>query len=305
MITQQKKNRTRNQHYIPQVYLRGFSPEYSRLEKCEKKRYTIYFYDFEKNRMTGNSVPIKSVCYEKNLYEVTGDDGNIICQNFLEKCLSKLENMFGKYRSDLEKKAFNEENYKIKCFLKREEKAFWITYMTLQILRLPETLEIVENVAKQMFGNEIPEHKLKSAVRSICLPFFKELTLGAPLAQIFDFFVNQLGSMNIAVGVDRAGRIITSDNPVFICSKETSPLNFEKAIFPVSSEICLFLLMDNDKEKYYKNVCFEINESFREEIIKNMSARAFSKLFSNHILDCTEMRYLKESMPMRQMSGGE
>lgn len=287
------------------MYLRGFSPEYSRLENCEKKRYTIYFYDFEKERMIENSVPIKSVCYEKNLYEVTGDDGDIVCINYLETCLSGLEHMFGKYRSDLEAKAFNKENYKIKCFLKRGEKAFWITYMTLQILRLPETLEIIENVAKQMFGNEIPEHKLKSAVRSICLPFFKELTPGDPLVRIFDFFVNQLGSMNIAVGVDRTGRIITSDNPVFICSKEASPLNFEKIIFPVSSKICLFLLMDNDKEKYYKNVCFEINESFREEIVKNMSARAFNKIFSNHILDCTEMRYIKESMPMRQMPGGE
>ena len=122
------------------MYLRGFSPEYSRLENCEKKRYTIYFYDFEKERMIENSVPIKSVCYEKNLYEVTGDDGDIVCINYLETCLSGLEHMFGKYRSDLEAKAFNKENYKIKCFLKRGEKAFLITYMTLQILRLPETL---------------------------------------------------------------------------------------------------------------------------------------------------------------------
>ena len=130
------------------MYLRGFSPEYSRLENCEKKRYTIYFYDFEKERMIENSVPIKSVCYEKNLYEVTGDDGDIVCINYLETCLSGLEHMFGKYRSDLEAKAFNKENYKIKCFLKRGEKAFWITYMTIQILRLPETLEIIASVWK-------------------------------------------------------------------------------------------------------------------------------------------------------------
>ena len=255
--------------------------------------------------MTENSVPIKSVCYEKNLYEVIGDDGDIVCTNYLETCLSGLESMFGKYRSDLEAKAFYEENYQTKSFLKREEKAFWTTYMTIQILRLPETLEIAKNVAMQMFGNEIPEHQLKSAVKAFCLPFFKELSPEEPLAQIFTFFINQMESMNFAVGVDKTRRIITSDNPVFIYSKETSPLEFEKIIFPVSSEICIFLSKDIDMENQHRNICFELSENVREKVMKNISTRAFNKIFSNHVFDRVEMRYLKESIQMRQLLGGE
>ena len=43
-----KNQMTRRQHYIPQVYLGGFSPQYQ--NKGEK--YTIYFYDLEKRKQS-------------------------------------------------------------------------------------------------------------------------------------------------------------------------------------------------------------------------------------------------------------
>ena len=62
----QNNNITKKQHYIPQVYLRGFSPDY--LRKKEKvtaaEKYTIYCYALESEEQSKKAVPIKSICYK-------------------------------------------------------------------------------------------------------------------------------------------------------------------------------------------------------------------------------------------------
>lgn len=296
---------TKKQHYIPQVYLRGFSPEYlsSERKKSKREKHTIYFYDLKKEQQSVMPIPIKSVCYENDLYEVTGENGDIVLPNFLEKCFSELENMFGKYRADLERKVFQKSNYEIKCFLKKEEKAFWVTYIILQIMRLPEVLKLAEEVGRQTLGNEFPNHQIKSAMRYFCLPLFKEIEPNDPSAAVIEYFLDRLKNMNFAVGVDYQGRIITSDNPVFVCTKETQDKEFERIIFPISAQICLLLFRSDDKNGLWKNCCFEIDEAFREEIIKSMSSMAFNKIYSNHILDKREKKYIKDITMDRKKSG--
>lgn len=111
------QNITKKQHYIPQVYLRGFSPEYNdKSHEISCSGYTIYCYDLTKTTQSYKPVPIKSVCYKNYLYEVTGDDGEIVLPNHLEKCFSALEKMFGTYRHILETKAFITENYTTNYF---------------------------------------------------------------------------------------------------------------------------------------------------------------------------------------------
>ena len=138
------ENKTKKQHYIPQVYLRGFSPQYKNDggEKLDNGKYTIYAYDLKKNELS-QAIPIKSICYEEYLYEIRNDEGKIVSENYLENFFRVLEKKFGAYRKKLESKALLEENYEINCFLTQEEKSFWVTYMIIQILRLPSALNAV------------------------------------------------------------------------------------------------------------------------------------------------------------------
>ena len=132
------ENITKKQHYIPQVYLRGFSPEYScKSNEIPSSKYTIYCYDLTKEVQSYEPVPIKSVCYKNYLYEVTGNEGEIVLPNHLEKFFSAMAKMCREYRHKLERKAFITENYKTNYFLTQEEKSFWITYILIQILRMP------------------------------------------------------------------------------------------------------------------------------------------------------------------------
>ena len=63
-----KPQPTKHQHYIPQVYLKGFSKDSS----------TIYEYNFKKGEALDKPVSIESVCRENYLYEVRENNGVII-----------------------------------------------------------------------------------------------------------------------------------------------------------------------------------------------------------------------------------
>ena len=66
-------NRTRKQHYVPQVYLRGFAPQYvyqsREKNKNSKTKYGVFYYDLQERTQSKIAVPIKSVCFENDLYE--------------------------------------------------------------------------------------------------------------------------------------------------------------------------------------------------------------------------------------------
>ena len=296
------QNITKKQHYIPQVYLRGFSPEYNdKSREIPHSRYTIYSYDLTKNTQLYEPVPIKSVCYKNYLYEVTGDDGEIVLPNHLEKCFSALEKMFGTYRHILETKAFITENYTTNYFLTQEERIFWVTYILIQILRMPQVLEIAKQVSLETLEEELTNEQAQNIARFCCLPFFGEMAEGKKETMLINSLFEPLKSMTFGIGVDIQKRIITSDKPVFVYAKEFPCKEYERIIFPISSQICLFMFGNEDKKMQRKNFLFPIGEEHREEIIKSMSASAFEKVYSNHIFDKKERRYIKEIMNDRKV----
>lgn len=286
---------TKKQHYIPQVYLRGFSPEYVKGNKdYPTYRYTIYCHDLNSKKQLLQAVPIKSICYNEYLYEVTGHEGEIILPNYLEYFFSVIEKMFGNFRGRLERKAFIEENYRTKCFLANEEKIFWVMFILIQILRMPQVLKMAECVSKEIWSDNINTKQAQNIARIFCLPFFKEIEEGSKEAYIFETLFGPMKNMSFGVGVDRERKIITSDKPVYVCAKSFPCDEYDEIIFPISSELCLFLFSKENKANYHKNFLFPINDEIREKILKSMTASSFGKLYSNHILDKTERRHIKE-----------
>lgn len=93
-------NRTKKQHYVPQVYLRGFAPQYlktdSEKNKNSKTKYGVFYYDLQEGTQSKIAVPTNSVCFENDLYEVTGKSGEIVYDNRLENCFSGLESIYSK-----------------------------------------------------------------------------------------------------------------------------------------------------------------------------------------------------------------
>ena len=286
---------TKKQHYIPQVYLRGFSPEYEKDNKSvSHSRYTIYCHDLNSEKQNYKAVPIKSICYRDNLYEVTGSSGEIVLLNHLEDFFSGIEKMFGEFRSRLERKAFIEDNYRIKCFLTNDEKIFWVTYIIIQILRIPQILEIAEKLSREILGEKINIKQAKNIARQFCLPFFKEIDEDSDDAFIINALFEPMKNMSFGIGVDRHKGIITSDKTVYISAKSFPCDEYDEIVFPISSELCLFLFGNENKRNCRKNFLFPISDEIKEEIIKSMAVSSFGKIYSNHILDKNEKKYINE-----------
>ena len=234
-----------------------------------------------------------------------GDAGKFVCDNHLEGFFSEIENTFHTYRDKLERKAFLEENYNTKCFLTKEEKIFWAAYMIVQILRLPNGLDAVEQEIKKHMTYTSDNMLAHDAARWYCLPFFSEIN--EETGQIIKTLLKPMENMHIGVGVDLQGRIITADNPVYVETSEWPCDEYNKIIFPISSQLCLFLFGKEEKKMVDENFLFPIGEADREEIIVSLASNAFKKIYLSYKLEEHEKenKYIEEAITNRRKEGEE
>lgn len=275
---------TVKEHYIPQVYLRGFA----------KDGNNIWFYDFEKKFFPKVPVPTKSVCYEEHLYEVRNSKGEIVLENYLENCLGVLERMFSKYRAKIKRKSY-EENQKTCCFLTKEEKVFWVTYIMLQILREPEVITSTEKVCSHFYSGITTENNIKNISRMLCLPLFDEVKEDGPFMYLVNTLLDGMINMGFVVAIDESESLITSDFPVCVHSSSRNLREIDRVIFPIDSKTCLLLLNEEDQRKYGKNKLYYIETSIRNELNLDIASGASKKIFFKDKITNHEVRlYEKE-----------
>lgn len=293
---EEKKILKKKQHYVPQVYLRGFSPEYEPLGKSNipNEKYTIFSFDLEKKTYdSNNGVPISSICYKKNLYEIYGTDEQIILPNWLETCFCALERMYGINRTNLERKILR-ENVGALDFLKKEERAFWITFIAIHLLRNAYALSAAETALKELINTDASEKEIKSAVRKLCLPFFQEINENSHETRILEGILAPMYQMQFAVGIDFNNTLITSDKGASIIGKEFPTDEYDEIVFPITSSICLFLFGNENKNISKDNTLFELTEDGKRHVITNVVLDAYKKIYSNHRFSIQEKKFIKE-----------
>ena len=275
---------TVNQHIVPVAYLKGFSDD--------KKN--VYFYDIENKISPGKAVPIKSILYKKNAYELRNAEKDIIYTNYIENCLSQLEKLLPEYISSIERKAFYRENHNISSFLTSEEKTFWITYITIQILRTTTVLSVAKEFCDINLAKNIGKHNAENLALSYCLPFFEEIHEDDMNA--FSVFVKPFCSMSFDVGVVEGDKsIFTSDNPVYVEAPIWPCEEYRKVIFPITSKICLFMYGQEEKKYHKRNGLFPIVPEVLEEILWSVSLRADRMIVSGTNFTEQEMEIIRKA----------
>ena len=91
-----EKQPTKKQHYVPQTYLRGFSPDST----------YIYEYNLKQGKPIPEPVSIESICREKFLYEFRDNDGEFIWINALEEILGDIEGKFAELNDGFSAKEY-------------------------------------------------------------------------------------------------------------------------------------------------------------------------------------------------------
>ena len=173
---------TEDEHFISQFYLNRFS---------SKKK--IYQFDLLNLKKYDDPVPVKSICFEKNLYEFRNEDGTIIHTNLVENSLHNYETQFAKVFDSICKKAKIEDNYSTLCFLTKMEKAYLFLFMTIIVLRSPDVINAAQETAKEFANSDISDITARNIALQICLPIYKELKLEeAPIFKaILQLFVDK------------------------------------------------------------------------------------------------------------------
>lgn len=225
---------TKEQHYVPRVYLQGFSSDAR----------SLFEYNLKADKPIKEPVSIESVCKEKYLYELRDEQGEIINLNYLENVLCQYEGMFADHRRALLKKAVFKENYQTKCFLSKEEKQFWIFYTALQIMRNPSTLRGIKNFILDETHGAFSDQQAQNLAAGLCLPFFQKPD--SNVIDAFRFVISVLKENVLRVGYAESGNLFTSDHAVYGSRKPQEEFpKFQWLWFPVSSN-CAIIFSNPD-----------------------------------------------------------
>ena len=266
-----EKQITEKQHYVPQIYLQGFSQD----------GISIYEYNFKKAGPIQNAVPIESVCREKNLYEVRNPSGEIINTNFIENVLCSFEGDFSEHRKKLLRKVIHKENFQIKSFLTKEEKAFWTFYTALQIVRNPITLSGVKAIIQDETQGYFSELEAQNLAVALCLPFFQD-----PNKQDLNplkFFLAMLSTKTISVVYVETDNLFTSDHAVYGSRRpEDEFYQFERLWFPISSNCALIFSDPKTVDRTMRNRIISVTEEEVRNQNKGIAYIAAQMVLSKH-----------------------
>ena len=289
-----KKQHTKNQHYIPRVYLKGFSQDLS----------TIYEYNYKTGEAIKAPVSIESVCRKKNLYEVWDNNGEIINSNYIEDILCKYEGLFAKYREQLLDKAHIKENYYSRLILSKDEKDFWKVYATLHIMRNPETLDGIELLLQEDFGGQFTEIENRNLAVAYCLPFFKKLDENEINA--FTTFLSVLQTRTIMVGFAENDNLFTSDHAMYGSGTfKDNSYGFGRLWFPVSSNCAIIFYDPKIATKSNNNRLYPLAKDEVREMNKGIAYIAKQMVLSKHPFSDEDIRLIKEARQERTEDEGK
>ena len=283
----EEKQFTVDEHYLSQVYLRGFVPGYTPGETYDKKKkYFIWRYDV----VSGEQIEVstKSQCSVDNLYELFGKNGEYLLRNHLEKAFGDIEKKFASQRLKLEKKAYYKDNTKTKCFLDKDEKDFWVLFIVLQILRHPDTIDSAAKLAKEIIDRSLSDQQARNFALSHCAPFVYEADENNKTTQLLIDMAAPMRGMDFTVLYDEEGRFITAEKSVYVEAKAhpEKTLDYKLVVFPITSFLCL-ALTKNAGERY-KNQPVLANEMCRDDVLYWFS-RTNMIVYSNHELTNKEI----------------
>lgn len=268
-----KSNDTRDEHYIPIMYLKGFSEI-----KGKSNKEKVLLWQFRTSTKEHIAVPVnaRTICFEKDLYELTSQDGTFIAQNIIENRLSQFEAKVAGVIRCIQERSKNEDCFYCPHVLNDEEKSILIIFMTLLIYRDPKTIKRGATFLEKSQGMNADEARNYTLLNLLPLGIDSDWDENTLIIEA----TKHLCGMTFQIGVAPDDCIITCDRPVI----EWKPYENElygrprAVVFPLTSRLvlymypietvptgdhCFFFKMD---EKQIEDVQYNVVVSSREWI---------------------------------------
>ena len=269
------------EHFIPQFYLKQFSPD----NKC------IYQYDVLAGKQMPVPVPIKSICYENNLYEFRDNEGIIVYQNLIEKMLSIYEGIFARTFRSIIAKTQHPSNSLILSFLSTDEKAFLIFFISTLILRNPSFINTGIEKAKEVFGSGITSYQAKNLTLKMCLPLYKEIDIEEKT--LLNVILSWFEDLSFQVCVSDKDVFLTSDLPAtIICNR--SPHQIKEVFLPISPRIMLHMVPEANTPKNGRNRMVVLSNKTIRTVCKEAFPNCQRWVYSKAPLTEQEIRMIEK-----------
>ena len=279
---------TTREHYIPQCYLNRFSADEKDFLQSDEKY--IYQYDVISCTQILKPVPIKSICYEKDLYEFKDDSGNILHRNLIEKSFRVFEGEFAKTFRSIQSKALCEDNYQIRSFLSLEEKAFLVFFISTVIVRNPDILRVAQKDVMEFLGDQITEASARNLILQTCLPIYN--TFDVKEKTILDYVMESLNNMSFQIGIADKYVFWTSDRPVILHGKNFD--NCNEVIMPISPHLVLYMKPYKNTKKGFYNRLIKLDKKFVEYINSSIVTHCKRWVFSNTLLTSGQIKWISK-----------
>lgn len=226
-----KKQLTKEQHYVPQFYLKGFSED----------GIHIYQYDIKKDKV--HKTLIKNTCKESYLYEYKNELGKVISNNEIEDLFGKIESQVSNLIQDISCRSPLTK----RGFLKDDELFLLYLYLYIQLMRTSRNMYLATTIVNS--GEH--EFQKKNLVLNRFFQNIDNLTNPLLLRTLELFW--ELKPVIIRTTFDC---FYTTDNPVFISDKYVKKdINkFDLIKFTLTSNMALVLT--EQKGKGIKNRLF-------------------------------------------------
>ncbi|WP_282037654.1 DUF4238 domain-containing protein [Saccharicrinis aurantiacus] len=271
------KNQNKIQHFVPQCYLRNFSPNgiyvfiYDKIAKkqyrnsVDKIAYEDFFYELPESFITNLSeIPFGTKFYEKEFF---ANNVESLFTKLLEKIVEKQQKWINNRKSF---EVFN-----------NEEKYLFAQLIAIQYLRMPNIREKYSDASKKHIN---AEQKIIKAFLSKSKPELKDSfdKINVQYNKAYDPILHSEIFANIDLFVGMAEQLInkhwifyyndnndffTSDNPIIVKPHiqkqkpyyEGFGMRGVEIIFPISSTILLSIL-DEDYFKISENLTAPFNK---------------------------------------------
>ncbi len=290
-----KKRENKIQHFVPQCYLRNFSPNdiyvfiYDKIEKksfrnsVDKIAYEDFFYELpEKFIQNISELPFGTKFYEKEFFA-----NNV--ESLFSKLLEKIVNTG---------RLWSEKEYSFEIF-NNEDKSLFAQLIAIQYLRMPnirekysdatkKTIDVEQKILKSFLSQQNPD--LKDSFDSINVEYDKtyDPILHSEMFANADFFVGmaeQLMNKHWIFYYTPDKDFFTSDNPILIKPHIQNQRPFyggfgmkgAEIIFPISSSILLSIL----DEKYFENIECKTDSFNKISDKKKREYNFYQYMFSN------------------------
>lgn len=285
------ENYTVYEHFISRMYLKEFADI---RESGHKEKAFLWQFNVKTMEPTPVQVNVNSICYEKNLYELRNEDGTFIGRNTIEMAFAGIESGVSKAIKSIKCRIQNEKCINCTTFLTDEEKSMLIILITTLMYRDPYTIERGISFLKEN-NPELSATQARNFTLLNLLPIGQDVNWNQNT--IISTAIADLSEMAFQVGVTTGDVIFTSDRPFveWFSHDPTQPNKLKSLVFPLTSNIVVYLYPKEDVDSIVWNYSFRLDEERVRDIQFNTAVCAREWIYTKEKLTVEQLELITKA----------